>query len=176
MCKKVLVIKEANFSKEKLILEKMGLKVSWEKNFQNIKKILSEENFDLLIIGNLFLHPQNKGLDCPYIGKSGKNSGINFIKENLDLLENYIKKGKIILYSWNKSWKKDEASPYNLAKRLDIKFLTKEQELFPFKRQMFKLFGFEEIDNKIKKVKNTEKFSDLKLISFVPKTEEDKCS
>ena len=131
--KTILVIKESNFKKEKKLLKKMGFTVRWEKNFQDGKKSLEEGQFDLIIIGIIFLNQKDKEINGSY---SGKRGGLKFIKNNIQLLHEHIKDDKVIIYYWNKNWGKEETLPSEIAKSFKIKFIDKDDGLMTFGSQI----------------------------------------
>lgn len=137
----ILIIKEANFTKEKELLEKMGVQVKWTKNFRDGKKSLKQGQFDLIIIGIIFLNKKDKKINGPYFGKRG---GLKFIKENIQLLHEHIKNDKVVIYSWNKNWQEGELLPSKVAKTLNIKLINKHDGLISFENKIKSLLNIKQ--------------------------------
>ena len=131
---KILAIKE-NFEKEKRDLEKNGDEVTWVEDLNKGKEML-KKNFDLVIIGAIFLNQKNEEKNGKHHGKRG---GARFIQDHPELLKKYIDNKKIILYSWDKEWADEKKQAKDIAKEMNIPFWIKSPSRYYFLQKIKKL-------------------------------------
>jgi hypothetical protein len=137
---RILVIKDGNIDDELRELKELGFQVERKDNLKDGKKSLKKNQFDYILIGTIFLCQKDKKINGSHFGKRG---GLNFIKDNIELLHEHIKDDKVIIYSWNKNWKDGKDLPSKIANELDIHFIDKGEGIILFRQKMQKILNEE---------------------------------